>query len=57
MQHNVRKAVLQGKLYSAASMAKENSFDGVREDQVNVPVSWPNSIIMENYYLLPSKTL
>ena len=56
VQHNVRKSVLQGKLYSAASMAKENSSDGVCEDQVNVTVSWPNSV-MEYYYLLPSKTL
>lgn len=56
VQHNVRKGALQRKLYSAASMAKKNSSDGVHEDQVNVTASWPNSV-MKNYYLLPSKTL
>lgn len=56
VQHNVRKGILQGKLYSAANMAKENAFNRVHEDQVNVIVSWPNSV-MENYYLPPSKTL
>lgn len=42
--------------YSAASMAKDNSSDGVCGHQVNVTVSWPN-FIRENHYLPPSKPL
>lgn len=42
--------------YSAASLAKNNSSNGVCEDQVNVTVSWPN-FIRDNHYLPPSKPL